>query len=385
MTDRDRWHRVFHFRAVDHVPDMEFGYWPATLRRWQADGFPPHLSTNEEAERYFGLCRRQKLAVNVGICPPFEEEVLEEAGDYLVVRNEEGAICRVRRDDPKGSIPCILKYPIESKRDWEAFKERLDPETPGRYPEDWETICRQTHSSSEPVGIELGSLFGWIRNWMGLERLCFALYDDPGWVEEMMDHLVELVLAVIPKALAEARLDFGAFWEDMAYRNGPMISPAMFRRLLVPRYRRITEFCRPHGLDLFYVDCDGNIVDIVDGWLEGGVSIMFPLEVRGGSDPRIIRERFGTQVLLMGGVDKTKLIEGKQAIRQEIRRLEPLVAQGGYIPHVDHRVPPDVSYENYLYYLQLKRDAFGIPEPEGYRERVIDRFQRATGRRLPVS
>jgi hypothetical protein len=44
-----------------------------------------------------------------------------------------------------------------------------------------------------------------------------------------------------------------------------------------------------------------------------------------------------------------------------------------------------VSYENYLYYLQLKRDAFGIPEPEGYRERVIDRFQRATGRRLLVS
>jgi hypothetical protein len=93
------------------------------------------------------------------------------------------------------------------------------------------------------------------------------------------------------------------------------------------------------------------------------------VEVRGGSDPYPMRAKYGRQVLLMGGVDKTRLIEGKDAIRQEIRRLEKLVADGGFIPHVDHRCAPDVTYENYLYYLKTKREAFGIPEPAPFEER----------------
>jgi uroporphyrinogen decarboxylase len=90
---------------------------------------------------------------------------------------------------------------------------------------------------------------------------------------------------------------------------------------------------------------------------------MFPLEIQSGSDPYPIREKYGEQVLLLGGVDKMQLIAGKVAIRKEIDRITPLVETGGYIPHVDHRCPPDVTYENYLYYLKTKREAFGIPEP----------------------
>ena len=74
-------------------------------------------------------------------------------------------------------------------------------------------------------------------------------------------------------------------------------------------------------------------------------------------------EEFGRDVLLIGGVDRTQLIADKEAIDREIKRITSLVEQGGFIPHVDHRCPPDVSYSNYLYYLKLKREVFGIPEP----------------------
>jgi len=30
-----------------------------------------------------------------------------------------------------------------------------------------------------------------------------------------------------------------------------------------------------------------------------------------------------------------------------------MVEHGGWIPSVDHAVPPDVPYENYIYYLDL--------------------------------
>ena len=51
----------------------------------------------------------------------------------------------------------------------------------------------------------------------------------------------------------------------------------------------------------------------------------------------------------------------KAAIKKEMERLRPLVEEGGFIPHVDHRVQADVPYRDYLYYLDVKRDFFDIP------------------------
>ena len=62
----------------------------------------------------------------------------------------------------------------------------------------------------------------------------------------------------------------------------------------------------------------------------------------------------------MGGVDKIKLIEGKNAIKNYLESLVPYVQRGGFIPFCDHRCPPDVAVENYLYYLDLKEKLFGM-------------------------
>jgi uroporphyrinogen decarboxylase len=61
----------------------------------------------------------------------------------------------------------------------------------------------------------------------------------------------------------------------------------------------------------------------------------------------------------MGGVDKMQLIAGKAAIKAYLESLVPLVERGGYIPFCDHRCPPDVTPENYIYYLDLKEKLFG--------------------------
>ena len=55
-----------------------------------------------------------------------------------------------------------------------------------------------------------------------------------------------------------------------------------------------------------------------------------------------------------------QLIAGKEAIKVYMKTLEPLVARGGYIPFCDHRCPPDVKYEHYIYYLDLKEKMFGM-------------------------
>jgi uroporphyrinogen decarboxylase len=138
---------------------------------------------------------------------------------------------------------------------------------------------------------------------------------------------------------------------------------------MVPRYRRIADALREHGCDVAYIDCDGNINQLVPLWLKGGINGMFPVEVAAGSDPLALREQYGKEVLLFGGVNKRALARGKEAIRRELERIFPVVQQGGWIPHVDHRVPPDVTLDDYLYYLKLKRDMLGIPEPAPWEER----------------
>lgn len=363
MNDRQRWLSTMHFRSVDHIPDYEFGYWSDTLRVWQTQGLPTEITNDGLADRYFGFARRGHVPVHLGLIPHFEYKVLEETDRHRIIIDHAGVKCIVNKDG-SSSIPKYIKFPIETRADWEEFKERLNPDDPRRIVADWDKRKEGWKNRDYPLGVSCGSLFGWIRDWMGFENATVVSIEDPEWLEEMIEHVTNFVLKLIYRAVTEVDLDFASFWEDMCFNNGPMISPQTFKELMVPRYKRITDFLKAHGVDVVYLDCDGNINELVPLWLEGGVNCMFPIEVRAGSDPVEIREKHGDRALLMGGVDKMKLIEGKAAIRQELKRIEKLVEQGGYIPHVDHRCPPDVSFENYLYYLKLKRKMCGIPEPE---------------------
>jgi hypothetical protein len=371
MTHRERWVRTMHFQPVDHVPDEEFGWWDNTLTLWHEQGLPREVNTLPRGDIYFGFAPRAQVPVHEGILPDFERQVLEERGDHLVIRDEHGATCEIHKSG-RDSIPHFLDFLLKGRAEWEReFKPRLDPDDPRRRPqaESWERMKGEWKQRDYALGIGIGSLYGWMRDWMGFERAAMMVYDDPGLVEDIMEQITQVVLRGIEWAAPQVDLDFGGGWEDMCFNAGPMISPAAFERLMVPRYRRITELLKKHGCDLVYTDCDGNINALVPLWLEAGVNCMFPVEVAGGTDPIALRDRFGKQVLLMGGVNKRALIAGKLAIRTEIRRIAPYVKEGGWIPHVDHRVPADVTLENYRYYLALKRDTFGIPEPAPWEQR----------------
>ena len=159
----------------------------------------------------------------------------------------------------------------------------------------------------------------------------------------------QIVLRNIEWAGPQVEIDFGAGGEDMAFKNGPMISPATFEKLVVPRYKRICDALKKYGCDVAYADCDGNINALVPLWLKAGINCMFPVEVAAGSDPIPMRQKYGKAILLLGGVNERALARGKDAIRAELARIAPEVRAGGWIPHVDHRCPPDVTLEDYRY------------------------------------
>ena len=360
LTSRERWRRFWKGQSVDHLPHYEFGWWEECFDVWQEQGLPCWVDNEIKAEMYFRLERRGTFPANVGMHPGFQPHVVEEKGDKRILVDSGGILCEVPKDG-HSTIPHYLKFPIETRADWNAFKKRLDPSDPFRIPADVDAMVRRFGRRDYALGLGCGSLFGWIRNWMGFENACAAVLEDRALIEDMMEHLTVLTTTVLARVLPLLEFDFAWFWEDMAFNQGPMISPRDFKDLMVPRYRRITDLLRRHGVDVVVVDCDGNIDLLAPLWLQAGVNVMFPMEVRAGTDPVLFRKKFGRDLLLCGGVDKMKLIEGPAAIEAELRRLAPLVEAGGFLPHVDHRCPPDVTLSNYLFYLHTKRALFGIP------------------------
>ena len=355
MTTRERFLRVFHWQAPDRLPNLEFGYWDETIEAWHRQGLPLNIHDNEAVERYLGLegvSIFTKVPIKNGLFPPFEKKVIKDLGDRLLMQDEDGNLCEV--PPGRGTMPKFLKYLIASRQDWERVKrEYLDYKNPGRIG-DVKKAVDEARASGTLVIFDPGSLYGWPRNWMGLENFSIAVMEDRPWVEEMMEHLTEMTLYLIEKGFPENGIDVGWWWEDMCYNHGPLLSPKLFQEMMVPRYKRVTAALKKLGIDLNVLDCDGRIYELVPGWLEAGINVMFPIEAL-HTDPFELREIYGDRVLLLGGVNKLSLIRGREAIDRELEGLVPLIAKGGFIPTVDHRVPPDVTFENYLYYLERKK------------------------------
>ena len=354
MTTRDRIFTLFDGRTPDRLPNVEFGYWEETLTLWQKEGLPSSIGTDAALEEYLGLDGITifvEVPVKNGLFPNFERTVLRDEGDRQIIQDEEGNICEVRPGH--ATMPRYIQFGLRTRDDWERLKrERLDASVEGRIG-DISLASAQARETGRPLFFHAGSLYGWLRNWMGVEGLSIALMTERAWVEEMMDHLTELTLMLIGRALPGLQVDLAWWWEDMCYNRGPLMSPRMFQEMLVPRYRQITKALREHHVETNVLDCDGRIHELVPGWLEAGINCMFPLEAA-HTDAFRLREEFGERILLLGGVDKLALIGGKESIDREIERLAPLVEKGRFLPCLDHRVPADVTFENYLYYLARK-------------------------------
>jgi len=390
MTHRERFLRVFDFKDVDRVPDYEFGFWGETIRRWHKEGLPPSLTSIVDVERYLGLegfdCL-EMIPVNTGLYPPPKQEIIGyEKDGRVVVKDDLGGVYVLIVET--SSVARNIKYPLTEREDWKKrFKPRLNPNEPKRFPADpeskdertklmaeeyllsgilqipeifpsktifWSDLIESYRNRDYPLGLFVGSLYGWLRNWMGVERISVAFYRNPDWVAEMMDDLVELWIQILHKVLKYVKPDFTLWWEDMASNTGPLISPSLFEEFMVPRYRRVIKLLEEHGVRVHIVDCDGNIDKLVPGWLKAGINCMMPVEAR-ANDVIRLREKYGKKLLLLGCIDKFAVMKGEKYIEREFNRLNPLLEEGGFIPMIDHRCPPEISYSSYLKYLQMKR------------------------------
>jgi len=356
MTNRERFLKLMRGQPVDRAPFFPcFGPWEATRERWHREGLPEGANYAEVVG--FDGDMRNLLPVNGFLCPRFETEVIEEDENTRVTIDEYGQTKRDRKD--RGSMPEFLSFPVSNRQDWEKVKGRFDPVTPGRFPphQEWREFCEQNAARENPcyTGDRPIGFFGGPRELFGLEGLLFSFFDDPGLIEDVLDTLCHLWSDLYPKAIGDASIDLFFVWEDMCFKSGPLISPDMFRRFLLPRYKQFSEALRDAGVDIIMVDSDGDPRALIDLWIEGGVTCLFPLETQMGLDITEIRRKY-PELQMIGGIDKHQIALGRDAIDRELAKIPFMLESGRFLPAVDHFVPPDVSWDNYRYFCEKLRD-----------------------------
>ena len=360
MNARERFLATCRFEPVDRPFRFDtIGFWPETIARWHNEGLP-EWAEEISAVVHFGMDLR--MLINLGnfenpcLFPTFEEKVIEETEQYRVKINPVGNVIKEFKGG-QSSIPQYLDFPVKDMRTFEDIKWRLDPTNYKRLGDDWEYSCDVYNESDMPVFVYTCGLFGMARHLLGVENLMLAYYDMPELIHAIGKQWALLNTAMLERIAASVKVDAIDFWEDMAYRNGPLIGPATFKEFMSPYYKRVIDCGRSLGIEVFEVDSDGDVHKLIPLFLEVGVNMMYPFEVQAGMDVREVRKEYGRKLAIQGGLDKRKLALDFDAIKEEVESKVPQMLQsGGYIPSLDHNVPPDVPLENFEFYLKLVRE-----------------------------
>ncbi|PWH12810.1 MAG: hypothetical protein DDG58_14990 [Ardenticatenia bacterium] len=394
MTSRERFLRTLEFQPVDVPWVRAYAFvWPETELVWRTQGYEgPTLGWHGEGlPQRFGLDELLRVDPWYGPVPPFEYQVIEEDERTKLYINHEGILMREFKEHADTSMPQFVKFPVETLEDFESFAaERLALNPQERFPKEWQEQVRKGElrgvagaANITAIGVESGQangqgksgfpeehprlcwadrwggFFGPLRNMMGLENLCLAFYDNPKLIERMMEERADRIIEITSEVMKYTDFDVFWYWEDMAYNHDSLIDPKLFRKFALKHYRRVNDWLRSRGIKHIGLDSDGNITKLIPLWLESGINMLWPFEVQSGMDVLKVRQTYGHDLVIMGGIDKRALIRGGEVMRREVDRVMPLVEDGGYIPELDHSVPPDISWPNFCEYVEYLKYRLG--------------------------
>ena len=365
MTNRERAMNILHYQPVDRMPAVHFGYWAELLTEWAEQGkIPRELAEgnydnspkDKELDRLIGwdFNWNSCTGTNNGLWPHFETKVLETLPDGTRrVQNHVGLIEKIK--------PGITSIPSEDDylmKDREAFETLFKPRmryVPERTNVEYYTHFNERRDPTKPIGISIGSLMGDIRDMTTVKGMSYLMYDeDEELFAELVDTYADMQYACVEALLATgARYDFAHYWEDICFKNGPLLSPEIFDELCAKHYKKRNDLCHQYGIDIISLDCDGVTEKLLPTWFENGVNTMFPIEVGVWGDQfEPARKKFGKGMLGVGGMDKTAFRKDKAAVDAEIERMKRLASLGGFIPCPDHRLMPGTKFELVQYYAE---------------------------------
>ncbi len=248
------------------------------------------------------------------------------------------------------------------------FRDNLDPDDEARLPRGWEDEIRHLRSRNHVAMLRVHRglfLTMGVDGWRRFEEAIHLLGDNPCAVRSLLEMQGEFAAAVAERVLAKIDVEAAVFSEPISDTHGPLISPRMYKDLVLRSYEPLFEVLRRFGVETIIFMTYANSRLLLPCVLERGFNCLWAYEVNSPAmDYRTLRREFGRDLRLIGGIDLDALRQGREAIRREIlEKVPPLIEQGGYIPVADGRIREDVPFENYLYYRKLLCEVTGRHDP----------------------
>ena len=198
------------------------------------------------------------------------------------------------------------------------------------------------------VWVHLSAGLTMIYDAIGYERFCLLLYDDPGFIEELFDRVVDDNLALIDKLL-EYDFSFFHVGDDLGHKSGLLVSPQFLKDSWMPRIRRTVAPIHERGIPVTF-HCDGNITEAIPFIIDLGFCSLNPIEPY-GMDAYDIKSRFGDSLCLVGNVDVAGALAfgSPEEVEMDVRaHLAGLAPGGGYVCATSHSVIDDIPPENFM-------------------------------------
>ena len=178
----------------------------------------------------------------------------------------------------------------------------------------------------------------------GMENLLIMMVAEPDKADWVFEHIIEFQLGIARQYL-DLEPDMAHLGDDLGTQKGLFFSPILFRRFLKPRYARIIDLYKEHGV-LIRFHCDGNILDLVDDFMDLGIDVLNPVQSRAIGDLELVRAKTAGRMALWGGIDTQYVLTlgTPEEVRAEVReKIRTLGRNGGYVCGPEHSIDISVA------------------------------------------
>jgi uroporphyrinogen-III decarboxylase len=325
-----------------------FGPIVGLKEEWEEQGATPE-ELDFSAFKY--RCEfRGGIPVNTGRKGGYPTEVLEETEEYILSRDGLGRTMKLSKGAATLALP--MDHPVKNMDDWLKLKPFYEF-SEARFGKDWDAVARRHLEAGRVVCVGIPGGFDEPRQLIGEEGLGIAYYEQPELVHDILNIIGETAFRVLDRVSATVQVDLLSVHEDMAGKSGPLAGPKQVNEFIKPYYRRIWDMLADRGARLFDQDSDGDMNAVIPAFLDAGVNCMHPMEPAANMDIVKIREKYGTRLAFYGGIDKHVLRRSKEDIIAELEyKIPPMLATGGCVLALDHRIPNGTPLENYRFYIK---------------------------------
>jgi uroporphyrinogen decarboxylase len=276
-----------------------------------------------------------------------EPEVLEETDEWILQRD--GNWAELRWWKHKMGTPEHVRFGIDTPERWAEVKPLLQPKRDRvRWDEFW-PVHKRARAADRYLCYGTVDPFEMVKDVLGHEIMLMAMVAQPEWIHDVFDTYTTVAIKLF-EITESAGMDCdGAFvYGDVAYKNGPFMSPTHYREFLKPYHKRMFDAFNKRGMPVLY-HSDGDIRLLLDDLIGAGVAAINPLENSANMDVRELAPAYGDRLGFIGNIDvKVLLTNDRDAVLEEVRaKLTAAMPYNGYIYHSDHSIPPGVTLDTY--------------------------------------